>query len=258
MRGGDDGDEHRDPRGDDGHEPPAAEERQVGRQLDPVVLLEQQRGDQADHDAAEHAVVDELLDLPLPRLLQDVRREGVGDSREDEVADDGREAGRPVGLAGEADRDADGEQQGQVGEQRVAGGGQDGGDRQEPLGVGAEALVAEHVGLTQTQQQRSGGQRGDGEHERAADALQLGEARDAPLSGGGGGVGGDGGHGALLWMAPWVSSSHGGMSGLDQLRADWSRPHDVSRVTSRRPPAPYRRRGGRTWTSRSRARRTST
>ena len=44
--------------GDDGHEALAGEEAQVGRQLDAVKAVEQHRGDQADHDAAEHTRVD--------------------------------------------------------------------------------------------------------------------------------------------------------------------------------------------------------
>ena len=51
----------------DGHEPAAAEEAEIRRQLDGVVPVEQHRGDQADHDAGEHAVVDLRLRAGLSR-----------------------------------------------------------------------------------------------------------------------------------------------------------------------------------------------
>jgi hypothetical protein len=207
--------------------PAAAEEREVGGQLDPVVLLVEQGRGEADDDAAQHAVVDQLL-RRCPqrlgdrvqhervvvarcggvdrgavrgrdhavcrdgvRLAQDVRRQGGGDPAEHEVADERREAGGAVRLAGVADRDAEREQQGQVAEQRVAGRGQHVGHRQQPVGAGPQAVGAEHVGLAQPQQQRGGGERGDREHEGSTHALQLRESGDAPLRG----IDRGGGHG---------------------------------------------------------------
>ena len=57
-------DQRREP-GDDRHEAPTAEEGEVGRQRDAVVALPQVGGDEAAEDAAEHAVVDQLLVLAL-------------------------------------------------------------------------------------------------------------------------------------------------------------------------------------------------
>ena len=155
-------DQRREP-GDDRHEAPTAEEGEVGRQRDAVVALPQVGGDEAAEDAAEHAVVDELLVLPFGRRGQHERRDGVAHALEDEVADDGGQGRRPVGLLRHADGDADGEEQPQVGEQRVAAAGEDGGDP-----VPAQAVGAEQVGLAQAQHERRDGQRCDGQHEAAA------------------------------------------------------------------------------------------
>ena len=76
----------------------------------------------------------------------------VTDAVEDQVADDGGQRGRPVGLLGHADGDADREDQRQVGEQRAARGGDDGGDL-----VPAQAVGAEQVVLAEAQQQAATG-----------------------------------------------------------------------------------------------------
>ena len=56
------------------------------------------------------------------------------------------------------------------------------GHRQEPVAPrSGEPVLAEHVGLPQPQQQSRGGQRGDRQHQRAANALKLSEAGDAAL-----------------------------------------------------------------------------
>ncbi len=119
--------------GDDRHEPAAAEEREPGRQLDPVVPLVQQRGDDTHQDAAEHvrrvlgAPVDDLRLCPVRHLGDEdvalqfvgVREHDLGDPVEDQVADHGGERRGAVGLLGEADRHTDGEEQRQRGEQRA-------------------------------------------------------------------------------------------------------------------------------------------
>ena len=71
---------------------------------------------------------------------------------------------------------------GRLANSAAPGGGEDGGDGQEPVADRAgDAVGAEHVGLAQAQQQGGGGQGRDREHERAAHALQLREPRDALL-----------------------------------------------------------------------------
>ena len=64
MGGPDDGEDGGEPDGRKGngdrHEPLAGEESEIGRQRDAVVLVEQERGQQSDQDAAEDAGVDRL------------------------------------------------------------------------------------------------------------------------------------------------------------------------------------------------------
>jgi hypothetical protein len=90
-----------------------------------VEALPQQGGDEPHHDAAEHlggvlhAVVDDLDDALVLGFLDDDRvldgraeEHHLGHPVEDQVADDGGERGGAVGLAGEADGHAHGEEQG--------------------------------------------------------------------------------------------------------------------------------------------------
>ena len=156
--------------GDDRHEAPAAEEGQVGRQGDPVVLLPEEGRDETAEDAAEHAVVDQLLVLTRLGCGQDEGGHGIPDALEDEVADDGGERGRPVGLLRHPDGDPDREQQGEVREQGAAARADDGGDHLPP-----EAVGSEQVRLAQTQHEGRHGQRGDGQHEAAPELLDRGE-----------------------------------------------------------------------------------
>ena len=77
----------------DRDEPPAAEESEVRRQLDGVVAVEQPRGDQADHDAREHAVVDLGLVAGLVDLAgEHDRRHGL----EHRLASPGSRRRRPA------------------------------------------------------------------------------------------------------------------------------------------------------------------
>ncbi len=167
-------DEGREP-GDDRHEAPAPEEREVGRQGDPVVLLPEERRDESAEDAAEHPVVDQFLVLTRLGRGQDEGRHGIPDTLEDEVADDGREGGRAVGLLRHADGDPDREQQREVGEQGAATGTEDGSDHLPP-----EAVGSEQVRLAQPQHEGRHGQRGDGQHEAAPELLDRGEVEPLP------------------------------------------------------------------------------
>jgi hypothetical protein len=183
----DDGEDERGERGDDRHEATAAEERQPGRQLDAVVLLPQEGGDDADQDAAQHpgrvgrGEVERVDPLAVhEQALRHLRVRGgvgrrveehqVGDAVPDEVTDNGGEGRRAVRLPGEADRHTDGEQQRQRVEERTAGAADDLGDLVERRVV----RTAEEVVLAEAQQDGRGGQRRDREHKRTADAGQHG------------------------------------------------------------------------------------
>ena len=112
---------HREPEEQTGHrhhdrdEAPASEESEVRGQLDGVVAVEQPRGEQADDDSGEHAVVDQGLVAGLVDLAREHdRRHGLEHRLHHQVADDGGQCRRTVGLLGESDGDADGEQQRKV------------------------------------------------------------------------------------------------------------------------------------------------
>ncbi len=160
----------------DRDEAPAAEESEVGRQLDGVVAVEQPRGDQADHDAGEHAVVDLGLVAGLVDLAgEHDRRHGLEHRLHHQVADDGGQRGRTVGLPGETDGDTDGEQQRQVGEQRVARGAHRLEERPDDRGLDP----AQQVVLAQPEQDARRGQHRDRQHQALAEPLQLREAGNA-------------------------------------------------------------------------------
>ena len=160
----------------DRDEAPASEESEVGRQLDGVVAVEQPRGEQADHDAREHAVVDLGLVAGLVDLAgEHDRRHGLEHRLDHQVAHDGRQCGRTVGLPGESDGDADGEQQRQVGEHRVARGAHGLEERPDDRGLDS----AQQVGLAQPEQDARRGQHRDRQHEALAQPLQLREARES-------------------------------------------------------------------------------
>ena len=90
-----------------------------------------------------------------------------------EVAHDGSQRSRPVGLAGEPDRDTDRKQQRQVGEQGTARGAHGHEERPDDRGVDP----AQQVVLTQPEQDARRGQHGDRQHQALAESLQLREAR---------------------------------------------------------------------------------
>ncbi len=171
----DHGDDHRRDRSHDRDETATAEEAEVGRQLDPVIALIEQGGDDADDDSAEHSEVDDVLTLAVVRA--EARRHGREDTGEDHIPDDRGQRGGAVGLLRESDGHTDGEDQRQVVEQSRTSGREDRRHRQQPTCELAESVCTEHVRLTEAHEQGRGRQDSDRKHERAADALELGESR---------------------------------------------------------------------------------
>ena len=136
---------HRRKPGDNRHEPSSTEERQVLRQLDVLEAVIQRTGHQPAGDTGEHAHVD--------GRVHHLER---GDHHQ--VANGSGQPGGAVVVAGKAHGDADGEDQRQVGEDCLPGIVHDGDVQQ--------------VGVTQAQQQAGNRQDRDGQHQRAAQALQ--------------------------------------------------------------------------------------
>ena len=157
--------------GDDRDEAAAAEEGEIFRQLDVAEAVVEQARRHAREDAGRHAELGHLLGLPrgrgeVSRRLVgegggDVGRhaqQGLGALGDDEEAD---RSGKPRGavvFAREADRDADREQHPEVGEDRVAGGGDEG--------------DVEQVGLAEPKQHSGDRKHGDGQHQRPSERLQ--------------------------------------------------------------------------------------
>ncbi|EDX25581.1 hypothetical protein SSAG_05419 [Streptomyces sp. Mg1] len=169
---------------DDRDETAAVEEAEPVHQLGAVVALPQDRGEQAHDDAAEDAGVvvrrGDVDTLVLGGVDDGLgHREGGEDVLVDEEADERGERRGTVRLLREADRDADAEQQRQVREDGVTGGGEHRGDL-----APAETVLAEDVGLAEAQQDAGGGQDGDGQLEAAADLLQTLDQTGPPLLGG--------------------------------------------------------------------------
>ncbi len=94
--------------GDDRHEAPAAEERQVLRQLDVLEAVVQRAGHQAADDPGEHAHVD-------------ARVEHLEGGDHHQVTDHPGQACGAVVVLGKPDSDADGEDHRQVGEDHLPG-----------------------------------------------------------------------------------------------------------------------------------------
>ena len=133
----------------DRDEAPASEESEVRRQLDGVIAVEEPRGEQADEDAGEHAVVDQGLVAILVDLAgEHDRRHGLEHRLHHQVAHHGGQRRRTVGLLGESDGDADGEEQREVGEHRVACGAHRLEERPDDRSLDA----AQQVGLAQSEQ----------------------------------------------------------------------------------------------------------
>ncbi len=160
---------------DDRDEPAAAEESEIRRKFDGVVAVEQPGGQQAHHDAPEHAVVDLRRIAGRASLAgEHDRRHGLEDRIHHQVTDHSRERGGTVGLAGEADRHTDGEQQRQVGEQRTTGLAHRLEERSDHRGVDPTQQVI----LAQSEQDAGRREYRDRQHQALAQPLQLGEAGD--------------------------------------------------------------------------------
>ena len=162
-------------RHDDRHKSPPTEETEVRRQLDGVVPVEQPGGEESDDDAAQHAVVDLRL---ITGLVQDPvqhdRRHGLEHRLHHQVADDRRQCGGPVGLAGEPDGHTHGEQQGEVVEQCATGRAHGLEERADHRGLDP----AQQVILAQAQQDARRREHSDRQHEALAEPLQLRETGD--------------------------------------------------------------------------------
>ena len=172
--------------GDDGNEASAAEEAQDGGQLDLVELVVQHSHAQAHDDATE--------DTHLQR--GDTQRRGGGVGRHgfhaaaggnhgadggvhDQVADGTGKRGNLLLLLGHADGNAHSEQQGQVGENRVAAlvhDIQNGVDQAAGIDDAGQTVSLQHGGVGEgaadTQQQAGHGQQRDGQHKGPAHALE--------------------------------------------------------------------------------------
>ena len=181
-----DADQHIDGGGDDGDEAGAAEEAQHGGQLDLIEAVVQRSHAQAHDDAAEDA------------HLQGGDAQGGGGGIgghgghaaagvdhgadggvHDQVADGTGQSGDLLLLLGHADGNAHGEQQGQVGEDRVAALVHDvenGVDQAAGVDDAGQAVSLEHGGVGEgaadAQQQTGHGQQGDGQHKGTAHTLQ--------------------------------------------------------------------------------------
>ncbi len=141
-----------------------------------MISVEQPRGEQADEDSGEHAVVDQGLVAVLVDLAgEHDRRHGLEDGLHHQVADDGGQRGGTVGLLGESDRDAHSEQQRKIVEDGAAGRAH----RLEERPDDGSLDAAQQVGLTQPEQDSRRGQHRDRQHEALAQPLQLREAGNA-------------------------------------------------------------------------------
>ena len=105
--------------GDDRHRAFAGEKAEIGRELYFVEAIESPGGDQPDDDAAEDAGLDrrnahDRLHLDAPQFRADAHR-----GEKDDVTGGAGQRGDAV-VFGQADGDADGEEQRQIAEDRVA------------------------------------------------------------------------------------------------------------------------------------------
>lgn len=132
--------------------------------------------------AVDRCVVHDDLAVHHARDLGQVAvGEGGEHLLEDQVAGDGGQGRRTVRLLGEADRDTDGEQQRHVVENGPATGCHVAGELRDE---GRERVAAEHVRVTEPDQQGGCRQHRDGQHEAAADALHDSHHGRALLLGG--------------------------------------------------------------------------
>ena len=100
---------------------------------------------------------------------------------EGEIADEGGQCGGAVGLLGVTDGHAEGEDEGQVVEDRATGASEYVSDWLHPGCVLGHAVRAQHVGRSESHEQGRDRQGCDGQHEGASDALHLGEPGYLPF-----------------------------------------------------------------------------
>ena len=143
-----------------------AEEAEIGRQRDPVVAVEHPGRQTARENAAEHAGLDrrnahDRVGLDAFRLGDHAERR-----RHDEIAD-GRGDARYAIVLGEAERDADREDQRQIAEDHVA--------RVLHQLEDDGGHVTVEIGRAEAEQQPGDGQHRDRQHQRFADLLHDAE-----------------------------------------------------------------------------------
>src|SRR5688572_9272829 len=138
---------------DDRDEAPPAEEREIARQAYLGVAVVEEPRDAARDQSRGHR-----------ELRHGAGRDAgqhLGAARRDEIAHDRGEARRAMVLAGDADRDADCEQDPEIGEDRLARGG--------------DGRQVEEIGLSEAQQEAGNRQDCDRQHQSAPELLQAGE-----------------------------------------------------------------------------------
>ena len=108
-------------------------------------------------------------------LAHDDGGHGPGDGAVDEEAEQRGHPGGAIGLLGESHGDANGEDEGQVIEDRPTGRTEDVCDGLQPGRLRGEPLGPQHVRLPQTQQQTRCRERGDGQHQGSPQTLGKGE-----------------------------------------------------------------------------------
>ncbi len=160
----------------DRHKAAPAEKGQVVRQLDGSEAVVEVSADQAGENADRHPQLEqgrgpEIGGGQILGLTGQARDhfgrdgdQGLGAIGGHQETDHARQARRAIAVFGEAHRDADGEQQPQIMEDRVSRGGD-------------KRLAAEDVRLAQPQQEPRDRQHGDGQHQGAAQGLQGADSR---------------------------------------------------------------------------------
>ena len=173
--------------GDDGHAAFAAEEGQPVRQLGVLELVVAGGADDGSQDADE-GVAGSLLESNEGGRVFLQRHKGQGaDNTSGEqlghhqVADQASQGGRTVMVVRQAHGRADGEQPGHVVDQRTAGFDQ---DKADGVGKTFGRTFSTHSGrsqgVAQTHQDAADGQRGNGQHKRLAELLQIFHHKSIP------------------------------------------------------------------------------
>ena len=106
-------------RGNNGHGTFTGKKAEITRELDSIEPVESRRGDEADNDAAEDSGLDRLNPHDRRRLDAAEFRANAHRGEEDNKADCAGESGDAV-VIGQANGNADGEEQWQIGKDRAA------------------------------------------------------------------------------------------------------------------------------------------